>query len=83
MGSEADAGRRLSGAAASMVMTTGAMGMAVAALFRTGCPYLDDFNVELQGLAGQGVIGIDICAVPAHLDNGDRPAAITGIELDY
>ena len=50
-----------------MLMSTGTMGVAMRKLVGGSSPDVHDLNVEGQRLARQRVVGVDIGAVPAHL----------------
>ena len=63
-------------------MAAGTVRMLVLKLFRSGGAHIDYLNIKGQGLPSQGVIGIDIGAVPAGLDNRNSPHALAGAELD-
>jgi len=65
----------------SMVVAAGAMGMTVCDLVRCGISNVDDLDVEMEGLACQRVIGIDVDDI--FFDLGDPDIKdFTGTGLD-
>ena len=46
------------------MVPAGPVGMAVGLLFRAGRAYFQYFYIEIQGLAGQWVVGVDVGAEP-------------------
>ena len=65
----------------SMLVTPGAMGMTMSDLFSAGVPHFDNIDVELESLASQGMIGIDVNTVPAHLNYGHWSPSVFGVQL--
>mgnify|MGYP001555816765 CR=1 FL=1 len=65
-----------------MLVTAGPMRMTVRHLLLGSGSQVDNLDIEGQGLPCQWVIGIDIRAVASRLDNGNRPLALTRVQLD-
>lgn len=65
-----------------MMMSAGAMNMAVGDFLGTGFAHLDDFDGEMQGFSGQRMIAVDGDFVLVDLgdDHGDR--ALPGLRLE-
>ena len=58
-----------------MLMTTGAMHMAVRQLFRRCVAHLDDLDVAFHRLAGKRMIQVHIEKLAAYLEHGDGARA--------
>ena len=65
----------------SMLVTPGAVGVTMSDFFSAGVSHFDNVDVELESLARQGMIGIDVNAVTTHLNYRHRTLSLFGIEL--
>ena len=61
------------------MMPTRPMGMAVADFFGSGRAHVFHFNIEMQRLARQGMVGINSGHGMAHLEYGDLAMALVGM----
>lgn len=55
----------------SVVMTTFAMHVAVRQFFFAGITHIDDLHIEIQTLAGQGMVAIDHHVIAFNITDGD------------
>lgn len=59
-------------------MSTRTVGVTVLEFFIGGVADVADGDVEVEGLAGEGVVGVDGDAVGVHLDDGDDAGLAVG-----
>ena len=66
-----------------VVVTVGAVGMAVAQFFLRGFPNLHDFHVKVQYLTGQRMVGVQNDFLAFLLDNRSHHHAFFGLQLNH
>src|SRR5690606_14676023 len=68
--------------AASVLVATFAMDMAVLDFLGGGIAHFGDFHCEMQGFTGQRVVAVDSDFIVAHVGNGKQAYAHAGLGLE-